>query len=614
MPAGPGVRVDTAHRGGRPRPRGVRQPHREADGPRAGPRRGHRPAAAGAGRDGDRRRPDDAAVPPVRRAERRVPRRRARRRAGSTTHWDGDAARAAARRARAARRGLAAMDDDLAHPRATRRVARRRRRVPRRRPLRGGGALAAGGTDAATDRWPTLTRSRAGRRDDDRDRRSASDAVRARAAEDDARRSARRPRPARRGIRDRRRAAVLVAPRHRRTGLSLRKDTPWSTASRATSSSCPLDGARHRLRRRRRPSRRSSSSRRGRGRGRPRPRGPRRRVPLRGRGGARAAGLRCASGRPAAGRRPAVPGRSRSGRSSRAASSRSPSRRATRSTAGPAAARRRGDEDAERAPGAAGWHHRPCRGRGRRHRRDRRPPGRDRVGSRQEARWATRRRAAGQGAEAGDRRRALAGDHPRQGRRRLRRSAARPSPPPPSCPSRDVYTAGRPRRPRPRRRDLGLPGRVPVHPGRPGDDVPVPLLDDAPVRGLRDRRRDQRALPLPARRRARPACRSPSTCPTQMGFDSDAPEAEGEVGRVGVPISSLADMETLFARDPAGRGQHVDDDQRHGADPARPVRGGRRAPGRRRGRRCPGPPRTTSSRSTSPGGRGSTRRGPRCAS
>ena len=34
--------------------------------------------------------------------------------------------------------------------------------------------------------------------------------------------------------------------------------------------------------------------------------------------------------------------------------------------------------------------------------------------------------------------------------------------------------------------------------------------------------------------------------PTQMGFDSDAPEAAGEVGRVGVPISSLADMETLF--------------------------------------------------------------------
>ncbi len=35
--------------------------------------------------------------------------------------------------------------------------------------------------------------------------------------------------------------------------------------------------------------------------------------------------------------------------------------------------------------------------------------------------------------------------------------------------------------------------------------------------------------------------------PTQMGYDSDAPEASGEVGRVGVPISSLADMEILLA-------------------------------------------------------------------
>jgi methylmalonyl-CoA mutase, N-terminal domain len=40
--------------------------------------------------------------------------------------------------------------------------------------------------------------------------------------------------------------------------------------------------------------------------------------------------------------------------------------------------------------------------------------------------------------------------------------------------------------------------------------------------------------------------------PTQMGYDSDAPEAEGEVGRVGVPISSLADMETLVDGIPLG--------------------------------------------------------------
>jgi methylmalonyl-CoA mutase N-terminal domain/subunit len=40
--------------------------------------------------------------------------------------------------------------------------------------------------------------------------------------------------------------------------------------------------------------------------------------------------------------------------------------------------------------------------------------------------------------------------------------------------------------------------------------------------------------------------------PTQMGYDSDASQAEGEVGRVGVPISSLADMETLFRDIPLG--------------------------------------------------------------
>ena len=34
--------------------------------------------------------------------------------------------------------------------------------------------------------------------------------------------------------------------------------------------------------------------------------------------------------------------------------------------------------------------------------------------------------------------------------------------------------------------------------------------------------------------------------PTQMGYDSDAPMAAGEVGRVGVPIDTVADMEVLF--------------------------------------------------------------------
>jgi len=34
--------------------------------------------------------------------------------------------------------------------------------------------------------------------------------------------------------------------------------------------------------------------------------------------------------------------------------------------------------------------------------------------------------------------------------------------------------------------------------------------------------------------------------PTQIGYDSDHPLAEGEVGKVGVPVDSLADMEVLF--------------------------------------------------------------------
>ena len=35
--------------------------------------------------------------------------------------------------------------------------------------------------------------------------------------------------------------------------------------------------------------------------------------------------------------------------------------------------------------------------------------------------------------------------------------------------------------------------------------------------------------------------------PTLMGYDSDHPRAEGEVGREGVAVDSLDDMETLFS-------------------------------------------------------------------
>ncbi len=52
--------------------------------------------------------------------------------------------------------------------------------------------------------------------------------------------------------------------------------------------------------------------------------------------------------------------------------------------------------------------------------------------------------------------------------------------------------------------------------------------------------------------------------PTQIGLDSDDPLAAGEVGKVGVAIDSLEDMERLFEGIPLGRGLDLDDDQRDG--------------------------------------------------
>ena len=40
--------------------------------------------------------------------------------------------------------------------------------------------------------------------------------------------------------------------------------------------------------------------------------------------------------------------------------------------------------------------------------------------------------------------------------------------------------------------------------------------------------------------------------PTQTGYDSDHPLARGEVGKVGVPISHLGDMRSLFEGIPLG--------------------------------------------------------------
>ena len=101
--------------------------------------------------------------------------------------------------------------------------------------------------------------------------------------------------------------------------------------------------------------------------------------------------------------------------------------------------------------------------------------------------------------------------------------------------------------------------------------------------------------------------------PTQMGYDSDAPIAGGEVGKVGVAIDSIEDMRELFSGIPLDRGLDVDDDQRTGgcAVAAVPACSPRSRASYRPGSREPS--RMMSSRSTSRAAHISFRRLHRCA-
>ena len=49
--------------------------------------------------------------------------------------------------------------------------------------------------------------------------------------------------------------------------------------------------------------------------------------------------------------------------------------------------------------------------------------------------------------------------------------------------------------------------------------------------------------------------------PTQIGYDADDPMAEGEVGKVGVSISSLRDHGAALRPDPTGQGLNQYDHQ-----------------------------------------------------
>ena len=89
----------------------------------------------------------------------------------------------------------------------------------------------------------------------------------------------------------------------------------------------------------------------------------------------------------------------------------------------------------------------------------------------------------------------------------------------------------------------------------------------------------------------RPGCSTAFDMPSLMGYDSDHARSLGEVGREGVAVDSLDDMETLFAGIDLGQVTVSMTDQRAGGDHARLLRrggGGGRRPARPARRHDPG--------------------------
>ena len=82
--------------------------------------------------------------------------------------------------------------------------------------------------------------------------------------------------------------------------------------------------------------------------------------------------------------------------------------------------------------------------------------------------------------------------------------------------------------------------------------------------------------------------------PTQMGYDSDHARAEGEVGKVGVAIDSLADMRLLMADLPMDKVTTSMTINATGRHPAAALPTGGRGAGCGRARRSAAPSRTTS--------------------
>ncbi len=113
------------------------------------------------------------------------------------------------------------------------------------------------------------------------------------------------------------------------------------------------------------------------------------------------------------------------------------------------------------------------------------------------------------------------------------------------------------------------------------------------------RPRPRTSSTAPIWRGGRPGSASPSICRPRPATIADHALAKGEVGKVGVPISHLGDMVTLFDGLPLGRDEHLDDHQRDGALAAGALHRRGREAGCRARNACRARCRTTSSRNIS---------------
>ena len=104
-------------------------------------------------------------------------------------------------------------------------------------------------------------------------------------------------------------------------------------------------------------------------------------------------------------------------------------------------------------------------------------------------------------------------------------------------------------------------------------------MDHAPVRRLRQRRDDEPALQVPARRRPdRPVVRLRPADPDGLRLRPSPGRGRGRQGRRGHRLAR--GHAPPAARAPARQGHHVDDDQLDGRDPAAALRARRRGAGR----------------------------------